>query len=127
MARRRREAAVAYWAEQAAASQAFESDPDDTLILLFLWVRFKEGRPFSSVGFRGRNPVGKLLLGLAIGALMMTVAVLIAWATGQYGTGLSVHLNLGADSLVWILLLLPVFVVQASTCGSGVSPRKSGT
>jgi membrane protease YdiL (CAAX protease family) len=86
-----------------------------TLIVLFLWVRFKEGRPFSSVGFRGRNPVGKLLLGLVIGALMMTVAVLIAWATGQYGTGLSVHLNLGVDSLVWILLLLPVFVVQAST------------
>ncbi|MFN8156359.1 MAG: type II CAAX endopeptidase family protein [Candidatus Nanopelagicales bacterium] len=86
-----------------------------TAILLFLWVRFKEGRPFSSVGFRGRNPVGKLILGVVIGALMMTAAVLVGWATGQLGTGLSVHANVGADSLVFILLLLLVFFVQAST------------
>ena len=34
-----------------------------TLVLLLLWVRFKEGRLFSSIGFRGRNPIGKLFLG----------------------------------------------------------------
>jgi hypothetical protein len=35
-----------------------------TLVGLFLWVRVKEGRPFSSIGFRGHNPIGKLGPGL---------------------------------------------------------------
>lgn len=86
-----------------------------TLLLLFLWVRFKEGRPFSTVGFRGRNPIGKLLVGLVIGAVMMTTGVLVAWVTGQYGTGLSVHTNLGTAALLPIAILLFVFFVQAST------------
>lgn len=86
-----------------------------TLLLLFLWVRLKEGRPFSSVGFRGHNAIGKLLLGLAIGAAMMTTGMLVAWVTGQYGPGLSVHTNLGTAALLPIVVLLLVFFVQAGT------------
>ncbi len=86
-----------------------------TLLLLFLWVRLKEGRPFSSVGFRGRKPIGKLLIGVVIGAAMMSAGVLIAWATGQIGTGLSVHTNLGPAALLPIVILLLVFFVQAGT------------
>ena len=86
-----------------------------TLLLLFLWVRFKEGRPFSSVGFRGQNPVGKFLLGVVLGAVMMSIGVGIAWATGQFETGQSSHTNLGADALLPIALLLFVFFLQGST------------
>ncbi|NTU72441.1 MAG: hypothetical protein HGB10_11570, partial [Coriobacteriia bacterium] len=38
-----------------------------TLILLVLWVVFKEKRPFSSVGFRGTHQVPRVLIGLAGG------------------------------------------------------------
>ena len=86
-----------------------------TMLLLFVWVRFKEGRRFSSVGFRGRNPVGKLLLGFVIGAVMMTVGVLVPWALGAYATGASVHTNLGSSALIAIIPLILVFFWQAST------------
>lgn len=86
-----------------------------TLLLLFLWVRFKEGRRFSSVGFRGANPVGKFLLGVAFGALMMSIGVGIAWALGQYSTGESTHTNLGSAAILPIAVLLFVFFLQGST------------
>lgn len=86
-----------------------------TLLLLFLWVRFKEGRPFSSVGFRGPGAVGKLALGFVIGAAMMAVGVLVPWALGQYELGASEHTNLGSAALVAVIPLLFVFLVQAST------------
>lgn len=86
-----------------------------TLLLLFVWVRVKEGRAFSSVGFRGTNPVGKFLLGIVIGAVMMSIGVGITLAIGQYGTGLSVHTNLGSAALLPILGLLFVFFLQGST------------
>jgi hypothetical protein len=59
-------------------------------LALFAWVRFKEGRPFSSIGFRGENPVGKLFLGLLIGGGMMTVGVLVPWVMG-FGLPVSGH------------------------------------
>src|SRR6185436_17767183 len=39
-----------------------------TVILLGLWVLLKEGRPFSSLGFRGTRGIGRFLLGAMIGA-----------------------------------------------------------
>lgn len=86
-----------------------------SLLLLWLWVRFKEGRRFSSVGFRGRKPIGKLLLGFVIGAVMMTVGVAIPWATGGLATNSASHTNLGMNALVPVLALALVFVWQAST------------
>ncbi|MEZ5115582.1 MAG: CPBP family intramembrane glutamic endopeptidase [Candidatus Nanopelagicales bacterium] len=86
-----------------------------TLLLLFLWLRFKEGRPFSSVGFRGSNPVGKLALGFLVGAVMMTVGVLVPWALGAYKSGASEHTNVGSSALVAVIPLLLVFLWQAST------------
>lgn len=86
-----------------------------TLVLLFLWVRFKEGRRFSSVGFRGRGAVVKLLVGFLVGAAMMAVGVLVGWATGVYDTGVSEHSRVGASALVVIVPLILVYYFQAST------------
>ena len=85
------------------------------IVLLALWLRFKERRPFTSVGLRGTNPVGKLALGLVIGAGMMAIGVAVPWALGQYGLGVSEHGRLGADAVVWLVPLLVVFILQGST------------
>jgi len=85
------------------------------LLGLFAWVRFKEGRPFSSIGFRGPNPVGKLFLGLLIGGGMMTVGVLVPWAMGQYALGASTHVLSGGAAALALVPLLAVFLLQAST------------
>lgn len=86
-----------------------------TLIGLFVWVRLKEGRKFSSLGLRGSDPAGKLLLGLLIGAVMMTIGVIIPLATGQYATGISVHTKTGTNAIVALIPLALVFLLQAST------------
>ena len=93
-----------------------------TLVLLLLWVRFKERRPFSSIGFRGRNAIGKLFLGFVIGAVMMTVGVLVPWGLGHYVTGGSVHTNLGSAALTAVIPLVIVFVLQGVDRGGRV-PR----
>lgn len=86
-----------------------------TLVALLMWVALKEGRPFSSLGFRGGNPVGKLAAGVAIGALMMGVGVLALTVMGQYEAGISVHTNVGSEALALLLPLALVFLLQAST------------
>ncbi len=85
------------------------------LLGLFAWVRLKEGRRFSSIGFRGPKPVGKLYLGLAIGGGMMTIGVLVPWAMGQYALGASTHLLSGVPAVLALIPLLAVFVLQGST------------
>lgn len=86
-----------------------------TLLLLVVWVRLKERRSASSIGFRGRGAVGKLLLGFVIGAAMMAVGVLVPWALGQYETGGSEHTNVGSAALIAVVPLVLVFLLQAST------------
>lgn len=51
---------------------------------LALWVRFKEGRPVSSLGFRGPQPLQRFLVGVALGALLLIVSVLSMIVAGQY-------------------------------------------
>lgn len=85
------------------------------VLLLALWLRLKEGRAFSSVGLRGANPVGKLAGGLAIGAAMMSIGVVVPWAMGQYELGASVHARLGMDAVLWLIPLFAVFILQGST------------
>lgn len=86
-----------------------------TLVALLLWVVGKEGRPFSSLGFRGGNAVGKLAAGVVIGALMMGVGVLALTVVGQYEAGVSEHTNVGSQALALLLPLAVVFLLQAST------------
>ena len=86
-----------------------------TLVALLLWVVLKEGRPFTSLGFRGGNPLGKLAVGVVIGALMMGAGVLALTVMGQYEAGVSEHTNLGSEALALLLPLAVVFLLQAST------------
>lgn len=58
-----------------------------TLLALMLWVTLKERRSITSVGFGGTNALPKLLIGLGIGAALMTAGVLVTAAIGQYETG----------------------------------------
>jgi uncharacterized protein len=110
---------------QAALGHPAKGDPRQQLVeffefgfvvlLLFLWLRFKERRPFASVGLRDPNPVGKFAAGFAIGAGMMAIGVAIPWALGQYALGASEHGRLGVDALAWLAPLLVVFILQSST------------
>ncbi|MGH1561208.1 CPBP family intramembrane glutamic endopeptidase [Mumia sp. DW29H23] len=88
-----------------------------TAIGLALWVVLKEGRPVSSLGFRGglRRGLGTLLVGFVIGAALMAVGVLAGTVLGWYDTGTSSHSVSGPSALVGLVPLLLVFVFQGST------------
>jgi len=86
-----------------------------TALLLYLWVRIKEGRGFSSLGFRGRGAFTKFLAGLLLGAGMMTLGVLIPAALGDLATGRSEHDATGTGALGLLAVLLVVFILQGST------------
>lgn len=84
-------------------------------LLLYLWIRLKERRGFSTFGFRGSKPVGRLLLGLLLGAALMTLGVLVPVALGDLATGRSEHHLSGTGALLMLVPLLVVFVLQSST------------
>lgn len=83
--------------------------------LLFLWLHYKERRGFRSIGLRGPNPLRRISQGFVLGALMMSLGVLIPVAFGQYALGASEHAKLGMDAAVFLLPLLLIFVLQGST------------
>jgi uncharacterized protein len=86
-----------------------------TIAVVFLWVRFKEQRPISSIGFRGSRGIAKLLLGIVLGVVMFLVPTGLLLLTGQYRivpTPSGSSGGLGALPLVAALVL--VWIVQAS-------------
>jgi uncharacterized protein len=87
-----------------------------SLVVIGLWLRFKEVRPFSSLGFWGSGALWRFLTGLVIGAGMLTLAVLSLLLLGDYQTvpGAAGGLS-GWAALVPALLLVFVWIVQGST------------
>jgi len=85
-----------------------------TLVVIGLWVVRKERRPFTSLGFRGSQPVGRALVGFALGIAAFVVPTLVLVGVGQLGDGRSAHTRSGMDALALVALLLLTFVVQAT-------------
>ncbi len=85
-----------------------------TAVLLILWVRIKERRGLSSLGFRGRNGLARFGLGLLLGAGLMTLGILIPTLTGDLATGRSQHALQGSAAALSLIPLLLLFITQSS-------------
>lgn len=53
-------------------------------LLVWLWVHFKEKRPFHTVGLGGGRVFSRWGMGFLAGAVMFAAAVLLPWAAGFY-------------------------------------------
>lgn len=84
---------------------------------LALWVRLKEGRPVSSLGFRGAGALQRFLVGVAIGALLLIVSVVLLLVVGLYRPIAPPAGGLSGWAAVIPALLLGVFhwAIQSST------------
>lgn len=85
-------------------------------VLVFLWVRFFERRPLSTIGFNA-DGLKRFARGYAIGLGFLLAAVGIIWALGGYSVeagGAFQSAAVGA-ALVPIVVLLLGFIVQGST------------
>lgn len=81
-----------------------------TSLALFAWVRFKEVRPFATVGFR--SGPSRIWLGAVTGLVMFAVIVLVAVAAGQ----MTVQARPVSAALAGgVLVALAGFAVQGST------------
>lgn len=86
------------------------------VLALWAWLHFKEGRAFSSLGFRGAEGIKRFTIGLAIGAGMLTLSVVIMLLLGLYGqVAVPAGGSGGLAALLPVLLLVIVWTVQSST------------
>lgn len=85
------------------------------LAALYLWVRFKERRPFASLGFRPRRDGARLLLGFGIGGALTSIGILVGLLTGVYANGESTHTRSGAEALLPLLPLVLLYLVQGAS------------
>jgi uncharacterized protein len=89
-----------------------------TWLLLWLWVRFKEGRPFATIGFTAPPPRGRVLMriarGIGIALAQFAVYLVVGLLAGTLAFGETAGggiLNLPA--LGWVLVALVAFAVQS--------------
>lgn len=92
-----------------------------TLLVIFVWVKFKEGRAFATVGFRAERGWVRLLAGFGIGAGMISAVVALGLVVGVYRNGLSTHTLTGVDAVLPLLPLAVLCLLQA-ICQAALAP-----
>ena len=83
-----------------------------TILVVFAWVALFERRHIRTLGFR--NPgkgVLRLLLGVVIGLAMISIPIVLLWASGAYVTAEPPAGGTGGVSVVPIILLLLITVI----------------
>ena len=81
-------------------------------LAVFLWVRYREKRPFSSLGFYKQDWFKNLLKGFLIGAVQFSLVVVLLLVTGTGSLKLG-QLNL--QSLIFVLAIIPFWILQGGT------------
>ena len=81
-------------------------------LLVFLWVKFIEKRPFSSLGFFKKGWLKELGRGFLIGAAQFSLVVALLLLTG---TGSLELAELSLEPVLFILALIPFWILQGGT------------
>lgn len=81
-------------------------------LVVFLWVRYREKRPFSSLGFYKQDWFKNLLKGFLIGAVQFSLVVVLLLVTGTGSLKLG-QLNL--QSLIFVVAIIPFWILQGGT------------
>ncbi|MFN8374154.1 MAG: type II CAAX endopeptidase family protein [Anaerolineae bacterium] len=84
-------------------------------LLLWLWIRFYEGRGWRSFGFIGARSAAKIGRGALVATLLVGGSFAAALALGVYATDGGDSANFGVNAMPAVLLALPGWIVQAST------------
>ena len=79
------------------------------ILALFLWVRWAEGRPLSTLGFVKKGSLVELVKGLAVGSLLFSLVALLMLLSGA-GSFEWGQLTMGP--FLYILILLPLWMIQ---------------
>ena len=85
------------------------------IIIIFLWVRFFEGRAISTLGFTKKRALKDYFAGFGIGILMVTTVVGIIALFGNIEFVEDSPNTTGADSLLLVLVFLGGFIIQGAS------------
>ena len=83
-----------------------------TGLVVFLWVRYLEKRPFSSLGFYKQDWFKNLLKGFLIGAVQFSLVVVLLLVTGTGSLKLG---QVSLQSLIFVLAIIPFWILQGGT------------
>lgn len=84
------------------------------ILLLWLWIRFFEGRKFFTIGFTKKDAFKKYIKGFLIGFLMLT-AVIGLMAIGGYINFDVEKISFGTD-ILWIALIMLIgYIIQGAS------------
>ena len=81
-------------------------------LIVFLWVKFIEKRPFSSLGFFKEGWLKELGKGFLIGSIQFSLIVALLLLTGSGKLELA---ELGLEPVLFILALIPFWILQGGT------------
>lgn len=81
-------------------------------LLVFLWVKFREKRPFSSLGFFKEGWLKELGKGFLIGSIQFSLIVALLLLTGSGRLELA---ELSLEPVLFILALIPFWILQGGT------------
>ena len=81
-------------------------------LLVFLWVKFREKRAFSSLGFFKEGWLKELGRGFLIGAVQFSLVVVLLLVTG---TGSLKFGQVNLQSLIFVLAIIPFWILQGGT------------
>lgn len=79
-------------------------------LIVFLYVKFVEGRPISSMGFSRRGFLKKYLIGFIVGLIMFSLAVILGSVLGGY----KISVSASGIKLDVLLVILFGFLIQGS-------------
>ena len=79
------------------------------ILALFLWVRWAEGRPLSTLGFVKKGSLVELVKGFAVGFLLFSLVALLMLLSGAVSFEWG---QLTLEPFLYILILLPLWMIQ---------------
>jgi len=86
-----------------------------TILLIFLWVKFYEGRPIYTLGFTKKNGLKKYAAGFGTGILMNTVVVGTMAIFGNIEISPEYSFSIGSNQLIMVTIFFFGFIIQGAS------------
>lgn len=86
-----------------------------SVVAIFLWVRFFEGRPFYTIGFTKTGALKKYLFGFATGLLMNSAVVGIMALFGCIEIGVDSSATIGIGAIGGVTIFFFGFLIQGAS------------
>jgi uncharacterized protein len=93
-----------------AALNIFSFSP--IFLLIWIWVRLYEKRPFSLLGLHPMEAGKKYLRGFLFGMLMFSISVVILWVVGSLHPGPALPASTGLAAIPAVVIMLVGWLVQ---------------